>query len=660
LSQIVWWLRSVIVLWYFIPGVSVLKAIQSAGQWLFLRVEAAFNRVFGDRLNPFYYLGAISYWMFWLVVASGLYIYAFYKTGVDTTFASVESLTHAQWWLGGVMRSLHRYASDAMVLTMLLHLARHFLFDRYRSFRAFSWITGVALLWLIYASGVNGYMLPWDRMAQFVVIATAEWFDGLPVFRGILVRNFIFPEAITDRFFSLLSFLHIGIPLAALVALWIHTQRVPRAKTNPPRPFMIAVTGTLIVISLIKPAVSQGPADFGKIPVSLDFDWFYLAVYPLLYLWSPAKVWALTGGLTVLFLLLPWLPPKRRSREGASSLTLHPGSRTVPVREGETLLDAGLRAGVALPFECRSGGCGVCKATVLNGAVDYGVYQRSALSDEERERGKLLLCCATPLGDIEVEYEDGAAVREYALSVRTATVERLEPLAHDVMLLALRLPAGQPIEFQAGQYINIILDDGDRRSYSFTTAAGHTELIELHLRLMPGGKFTPRVFNQLKIGDRLQLEGPLGAFILHEPTERPLIFVAGATGFAPVKSLLEQAFRLGIRRPLYFYWGVRQRRDLYMADLPERWQREHPNFTFVPVLSEPGGEDAWHGRTGLVHEAILQDFPDLSGFYIYACGSVRMVEAARPAFSEHGLSEDACFSDAFLPAGGSASLKAPA
>jgi len=165
------------------------------------------------------------------------------------------------------------------------------------------------------------------------------------------------------------------------------------------------------------------------------------------------------------------------------------------------------------------------------------------------------------------------------------------------------------------------------------------------------------VFESMKPGDEIEFEGPIGSFVLHEPSDKPLIFVAGATGFAPVKSLLEQAFGLGIERPLYLYWGVRQRRDLYLMELPQRWAREHPNFRFVPVLSEPEAGEPWDGRTGLVHEAILADFPDLSGFSVYACGSVRMVEAARPAFVAQGLSEEACYSDAFMPAGGAAPAK---
>src|SRR5215471_13840192 len=209
----------------------MLKLIQRAGQRAFLTAEGLFNKVFGDALNPFYYLGAIAYYLLWVVVATGLYLYIFFKTGVQEAYDSVESLTHNQWWLGGIARSLHRYASDAMVLAMLLHLVRHFAFDHYRSFRWFSWISGVVLLWLVYISGINGYMLPWDRLAQFVTIGSAEWLDWLPLFNGTLVRNFLFEGAVNDRLFSLLSFLHIGFPLALLALLWIHTQRVPGAKT---------------------------------------------------------------------------------------------------------------------------------------------------------------------------------------------------------------------------------------------------------------------------------------------------------------------------------------------------------------------------------------------------------------------------------------------
>ncbi len=627
----------------------MLRFVHALGRRAFVALDRLFNHVFGDTLNPLYYLGAISYFMFWVVLASGFYVYIFYDTGVATTYASVERLTHAQWFAGGVMRSLHRYASDAMVLTMLLHLARHFFFDRYRGFRAFSWLTGIIVLWLAFASGVNGYMLPWDRLAQYVVVTTAEWFDALPVFRGTLVRNFILPEAISDRFFSLLSFLHIGIPLAMLAALWIHTHRVPRARNLPPRPLAIGLMALLLVVSLAKPALSQGAADFASMSAVVALDWFYLLAYPAVSAGHGAALWVAVGALTLLMIAAPWLPPMRGAATRPWQMTVHPGNSTVPVRTAETLLDAGLRAQVALPFECRSGGCGLCRATLLAGEVDAGVYQESALPAAARARGEILLCCACALTDVEIELEAGAALRERSLPVFDATVTRMQPLAHDVMLIELTLAPGRSITYEAGQYINILLAGGARRSYSFTAASATTDRFELQIRRIPDGRFTTEVFEKLSVGDALQFEGPLGDFVLHEPSDKPLIFVAGATGFAPVKSLLEQAFHIGIERPLYFYWGVRQRRDLYLAELPEQWAREHANFHFVPVLSEPAPEDAWTGRTGLVHEAILADFPDLAGCMLYACGSMKMVETARPAFIAHGLEENACFSDAFTP-----------
>ena len=630
----------------------MIDATRKALQFLFLRLEAVGNRIFGERLNPMYYLGATSFWMFWLVVASGLYIYAFYETGVDKTYASVESITHGQWFAGGIMRSVHRYASDAMVLTMLLHMLRHFAFDRYRGFRAFSWVTGVFVLWMVYVSGVNGYMLPWDRLAQFVVIATTEWMDALPVFNGILTRNFITPEAVTDRLFSLLSFMHIGIPLVVLLALWIHTQRVPRASQIPPRRLAIGLTAMLLALAVVAPVTSQGPADFNTFPAQLQFDWFYLLVYPLIYSWDPLLLWAACGAGTVVLLAMPWLPPLRVRRCAAMTMTVHPGRQSAPVRPGETLLDAGLRAGISLPYECRSGGCGLCKASLIGGGVEMSGYQPSALSEDERRAGRVLLCCASATSDVELEYEENAAARGAPPRAPDVHNERLEPLAHAVMRVGLRLADGETIAFEAGQYVNVILEDGARRAYSFTTPSATTGLIELHIRKVPGGRFSTRVFETLRAGDALRIEGPLGAFTLHEPSDKPLIFVAGATGFAPVKSLLEQSFLLGIERPLYLYWGVRQRRDLYLDELPRRWAREHRNFRYVPVLSEPAPEDAWTGRTGLVHEAILADFPDLSGFAVYACGSVQMVHAARPAMLAQGLAGDACYSDAFVPAAG--------
>jgi NAD(P)H-flavin reductase len=345
----------------------------------------------------------------------------------------------------------------------------------------------------------------------------------------------------------------------------------------------------------------------------------------------------LAFGATLLLLAVPWLGAK--GRRGEFRLTILPADMTVAVRDGETLLEAGLRQGIALPYDCRNGGCGVCKATLVHGSVDHGVYQKSALSDAETAAGRLLLCCTSALEDLEIEVEQSRQ--------RQATVAHMERLAPAVMLLRLKLEGAEPLDYRPGQYINIVLENGETRSFSFATAPGASEFIELHIRLIPGGRFTTQVFTRMKEGDRLTFSGPLGSFTLQEESPRPIIFVAGATGFAPVKSMLEYAFERDVRRPMVLYWGVRSRQDLYLVDLPERWEREHPNFSFVPVLSEPKPEDDWTGRTGLVHQAIIEDFPTLQGYELYACGSMKMVQSAYPEFIAQGLREDACFSDAF-------------
>jgi NAD(P)H-flavin reductase/ferredoxin len=625
----------------------VIHRVHLIGQWFFLKVEGLFNLAFGDKLNPLYYLGPIAYYLMWLVVASGLYLYAFFETSVAGAYDSVEALTLGQRYAGGVLRSIHRYASDGVVLVMLLHLARHWCFDRYRGFRWFSWVSGVALLWLVYASGINGYMLPWDRLSQFAVVATAEWLDWLPLFQGALVRNFIQPENVNDRLFSLLSFIHIGVPLVVLAVLWVHTQRVPQARTAPPLPVALTLTAALLVLSLVKPAVSQARADLAAAVGTVDFDWFYLPVYALLYRTSPGGIWLLLAGATALFLVLPWLPPKKKAAE--HYMLVRPDNRIVAVREGETILDAGLREGLGLPFECRNGGCGQCKATLAYGEVDYGAYQREALPEPERAAGHILTCCATLRGDIEIEYVPTKTLGDIRPREWSATVASTDRLAPDVMRVLLRLEGGERIPFYAGQHINVLLEDGAKRSFSFATAPQLSERIELHIRRIAGGRYTGHVFERMRPGDPLRFEGPLGAFFLREDSDKPIIFVAGSTGFAPVKSMLEYAFSRGVRRRMLLYWGTRSLEDMYLAELPRQWEREHDNFTFVPVLSDPAPEDRWEGRTGLVHEAILADFPSLAGHQVYACGSAAMVEAAHPAFRARGLAQDDCFSDVFRP-----------
>lgn len=617
----------------------------------FMRAEAVFNAAFGDKLNPLYHLGAISFFLFWVVGATGLVLYAFFDTSVAGAYRSVDAITHGAWGAGGVVRTVHRHASDAMVLTMWLHLARYFAFDRLRGFRWFSWVSGVALLALVYAAGANGYMLPWDRLAQFVTQASFEWIDWLPGFGGTLIRNFIAPEHVSDRLFSLLVFIHIGVPLVTLALMWVHVQRVPKAATQPPRPIALALLATLLLLALVVPVASQGPADLRSLPASLEFDWFLLLLYPLVYAWPVGAVWALVLGATTVLLLMPWLPPRRRAT-ATMHLTLHPGAAQASARAGETILEAGLRAGLALPYDCRAGGCGQCLCTVLHGRVDPGPYQRAALTDAMRARGQALMCCAVPLEDLELEVEGvaslaGGDAAEAGPQRWHGRVERMQRLSDTLMRIRIALPEDQRIAFAAGQYINIVLPDGARRAFSFANPP-HEPGIELHVRLIPGGRFTTQVFTTMREGDAIEFEGPLGNFTLRE-SERPILFVAGATGFAPIKSIVEDAFARGIRRPMQLYWGVRRAQDLYLLDRLEGWQRNHPNFRFEPVLSEAAPGDPWPGRRGLVHEAMLTDHPDLAGYEVYACGSVRMVEAAVPDFLAHGLAEQFCFSDAFTP-----------
>ena len=438
------------------------------------------------------------------------------------------------------------------------------------------------------------------------------------------------------------------------MVMWIHVQRVPKARTTPPRPIVVGLLLTMLVLSLVAPVrVQGGVSDLAKAVTSVELDWFYMAVFPLLTEWPLGRVWALVVGASVLLALLPWLPPRwGRGAKNKFQIVVHGeqgASAEITVRKGETILDAGLREGLTLAYDCRNGGCGLCVCSVAQGAYEQRPYQVSALSGAQKARGQALMCCMEPSEDmaIEVAYDIGA--QPQASEVHSATVVQMERLAEDVMLLVLELPEGKRLDFLAGQYINILLDDGQRRAFSFANRPHASRQIELHVRLVPGGRFTTQVFEGMKVGDVLRFEGPRGQFTLRE-SDPPILFVAGATGFAPIKSIVEDAFARGVQRTMRLYWGVRQPQDLYMLQRCEEWQREHANFTVVPVVSEPAPGDGWTGRTGLVHEAMLADFADLSGYEVYLCGSVRMVDAAVPAFIAQGLHEDACFSDAFVPA----------
>ncbi len=290
------------------PTVAARRTLQRALQ----RVEHTFDFAFGAHANPWRHLGAVSFFLFWIAAATGIYVYAAFDTSVAGAYASVERITHDAWPLSGLARSLHRYASDAFVVVVLLHLAREWINGHIAGFRWFSWLSGVPLLWLLYASGIGGYWLVWDRLAQFSLIATTEWLDWLPFFGEPLARNFITGGSVSDRLFSLLIFLHIGIPLTLLLGMWVHIQRISRPRTHPPRAIALGLLAALIVLGLATPALSDAPADLVAVPVVLDLDWIYLAIHPLLYSSSAATLWALAGGATLLLALLPWLPPLAR------------------------------------------------------------------------------------------------------------------------------------------------------------------------------------------------------------------------------------------------------------------------------------------------------------------------------------------------------------
>ncbi len=272
------------------------------------RMEHGFDAVFGAALNPWRHLGAIGFLFFWVVALTGLYLYAVLDTSVEGAYRSINWLTREQWYLGGVLRSLHRYAADAFVVVTLLHLLREFLLGRYTGFRRFSWLTGVPLLWFIYVSGVVGIWLRWDQLAQFSAAATAEWLDALPVFATPLVRNFLSASAVSDRLFSLFVFVHIGVPLLLIFGLWFHIQRISRAEVFPPRALAIGSLLALLALAVASPVVSLAAADLARVPGSLALDWFYLFWQPLMYATSGAAVWALVAGATLFLFVLPDLP----------------------------------------------------------------------------------------------------------------------------------------------------------------------------------------------------------------------------------------------------------------------------------------------------------------------------------------------------------------
>jgi CDP-4-dehydro-6-deoxyglucose reductase, E3 len=323
-------------------------------------------------------------------------------------------------------------------------------------------------------------------------------------------------------------------------------------------------------------------------------------------------------------------------------VTLRPSGHNYEAAEGQNVLQAGLDAGFMLPYSCRSGVCRTCRATIVEGKVDYGAVHPTYLPETDKAKGYALLCQAKPLSDLVVEVREVQGMRPRVIPCR---VERLEKPAPDVAVIGLRLPMNENFRFLAGQYIDLLLKEGKRRSYSLATKPdpGGVTALEIHVRHTPGGLFTDHAFSKLKVRDILRFEGPLGSFYLREDSDKPIVMLASGTGFAPIKAICELALEKKINRPITLYWGCRLKRDLYQFEVAEKWNGA--GFKFIPVLSD----EKWSGRTGFVHRAVMEDFPDMSGVQVYACGAPIVIESARRDFSAQcKLPPDEFYADSFL------------
>ena len=329
-------------------------------------------------------------------------------------------------------------------------------------------------------------------------------------------------------------------------------------------------------------------------------------------------------------------------------VTVQPSGQTFEVEEGEAVLTAALRQGVMLPYGCKNGACGSCKGKIVSGAVDYGHYHARVLTEAERAHGKALFCQAKPLGELVIECRTIGAAKDVAVRLLPCRVQQLEKVADDVMIVRLKLPANERLQFLAGQYIDFLLKGGERRSFSMANSPHADELVELHIRHVAGGNFTDHVFGKMKERDILRLEGPLGSFFLREDSDKPIVLLASGTGFAPIKAIIEHLRAQGSTRPAVLYWGCRHRADLYQHDWAVAAAAAMPNLRYVPVLSEPRPDDDWQGRVGFVHRAVMADLPDLSAHEVYACGAPVMVDSAKRDFvAACGLPEEAFYADSF-------------
>ena len=332
-------------------------------------------------------------------------------------------------------------------------------------------------------------------------------------------------------------------------------------------------------------------------------------------------------------------------------ITVVPSGRAFGAEAGETILAAAIRQGVGLPYGCKDGACGSCKCRKLSGEVRHGEHADKALLPEEQAAGYVLTCCATALSNVTLESRQVTDAKSFSIKKMPVRVQGLERKSPDVMLVRLQLPAAEKFRYHAGQYVEFLLRDGARRAYSMATAPHLQETapgLELHIRHMPGGKFTDHVFGEMKEKEILRIEGPFGSFFLREDSDKPVILLASGTGFAPVKAIIEHMRHAGMERSVTLYWGARRPADLYLNDWVLEQACALPQLRYVPVVSDALPEDGWTGRTGFVHQAVLDDFTDLSGHQVYACGAPIVVDSARGAYTaERGLPEEEFFADAF-------------
>lgn len=329
-------------------------------------------------------------------------------------------------------------------------------------------------------------------------------------------------------------------------------------------------------------------------------------------------------------------------------VTVQPSGRQFTVEENETVLSAAIRNGVGLPYGCKNGACGSCKGKLLEGEVTHRAHQEKALPATEEDKGWSLFCCAEPKSDLVIEAREVLGIGDVPIKKMPTRVARLDRAADDVMIVSLQLPANERLQYKAGQYIEFLLKDGRRRSYSMANAPHLDDHLTLHIRHMPGGVFTDHVFGAMKEREILRFEGPLGTFFLREDSDKPMVLLASGTGFAPIKAIVEHAIHQNSGREMVLYWGGRRPKDLYMHALCEEWARTVPHFRYFPVVSDAQPEDGWNGRTGFVHQAVMADLPDLSGYQVYACGNPAMVDAARSDFvARCKLPEEEFYADAF-------------